>query len=258
MRFLNLFKDATFEFTETNTGDGYEFVKAELEGDETSTAKVTGTVKEANHTYTVEYTNKAVRKPVKFLKKDGTKEKWLDGASFELLQIKDGHEIQMYFNADNEAFTQDQVLTAYNYQHPEAEPATEITDAILSEMGFQKEFTIDNGETGKVLNIPYGPSYQYKLKEINAPDGYIVLGEITFKLDQNGNVQEASPADAVLVTDKTDTDPAQVVVYNTPGTPLPNTGGPGTAAYTLGGMILLIGSVLLYGFRMRHEGRRCG
>ena len=47
-----------------------------------------------------------------------------------------------------------------------------------------------------------------------------------------------------------------VKVRNTPGYELPNTGGSGTLPYTLGGLMLIISSALMYGFRMRRRERR--
>ena len=262
VRFLNLSKNATFEFEETNTGDGYKFIKAELDGEAAPAAKITGTVEESNHVYKVAYTNKAIRKPVKFLKQNGENKEALNGAAFELLQIKEGHDIKMYLKETKDTtgsydvYTPDQVLASYNNQHPGETPAIDVTDDILTEMRFQKEFTISDGDAGVVLMIPYGRANKYKLKETKAPEGFIILEEITFDLDEAGNVQNASPANAVKITGKTETDPAQVVVYNTPGTPLPHTGGPGALAYTLGGLVLLIASAVMYGFRRRHKERR--
>ena len=48
-----------------------------------------------------------------------------------------------------------------------------------------------------------------------------------------------------------------ILVPNNLGKELPHTGGPGTGLYTLGGIMLLFASALLYGFRMRREERRC-
>ena len=47
-----------------------------------------------------------------------------------------------------------------------------------------------------------------------------------------------------------------ITVLNTPGKELPNTGGFGTLPYTLGGLMLIISSALMYGFRMRRRERR--
>ena len=43
---------------------------------------------------------------------------------------------------------------------------------------------------------------------------------------------------------------------NNPGVELPHTGGPGTLMYTLSGLLVLIASAVMYGFRRRHEERR--
>ena len=48
-----------------------------------------------------------------------------------------------------------------------------------------------------------------------------------------------------------------IEVNNNPGYELPSTGGSGTLPYTLGGLMLILASALMYGFRMRRRERRC-
>ena len=47
-----------------------------------------------------------------------------------------------------------------------------------------------------------------------------------------------------------------IIITNSNGVALPNTGGPGTIMYTLSGLLVLIASAVMYGFRRRHEERR--
>ena len=96
----------------------------------------------------------------------------------------------------------------------------------------------------------------YQMTETAAPAGYIITHrQFEFRVvDQQG--------DKVVYTDTTDGDitfdqaTMTFKVKNKAGQSLPNTGGPGAALYTLSGMMLLICSALLYGFRRRHEERR--
>jgi LPXTG-motif cell wall-anchored protein len=100
------------------------------------------------------------------------------------------------------------------------------------------------------------PEGYYQMTETAAPAGYIITHrQFEFRVvDQQG--------DKVVYTDTTDGDitfdqaTMTFKVKNKAGQSLPNTGGPGTALYTLSGMMLLICSALLYGFRRRHEERR--
>lgn len=111
----------------------------------------------------------------------------------------------------------------------------------------------------------------YRLTETKAPDGYVILTKhIYFQVyrDTNGSVKarltnEAgtaldSPADMAAIDGPGtgDTPAYTITVKNTPGAVLPNTGGPGTLPYTLGGLMLIIASALMYGFRMRRRERR--
>ena len=100
----------------------------------------------------------------------------------------------------------------------------------------------------------------YKVRETSAPSGYNILaGDMYFKTsngtvtitDQDGN--EKTYEDFTM-----DTEGGVIVLKlkNHPGQELPMTGGPGTILYTLGGLMLILASALMYGFRMRRGERR--
>ena len=86
----------------------------------------------------------------------------------------------------------------------------------------------------------------YRLKETNAPPGYVILnGDLYFKTangtvtitDQEGN--EKTYDDFTM-----DTEEGVIILKlkNHPGAALPNTGGPGTRLFTiLGSLLLLLG-----------------
>jgi hypothetical protein len=82
-------------------------------------------------------------------------------------------------------------------------------------------------------------------------------------LSSNGNITITSTDTfsdgTVIVTKenaKTDGSVGTVSIKNEPGKELPNSGGPGTLLYTLGGMMLILASAMMYGFRMRRGERR--
>ena len=112
---------------------------------------------------------------------------------------------------------------------------------------------------------------RYRLTETKAPDGYIILtkhvyfqvyrdtdGIVKARLTDEAGTALDSPADMAAIDDPGtgDTPAYTITVKNTPGAVLPNTGGPGTLPYTLGGLMLIIASALMYGFRMRRKERR--
>ena len=113
---------------------------------------------------------------------------------------------------------------------------------------------------------------RYRLTETKAPDGYIILakhiyfqvyrdtkdGVVKARLTDEAGTAIGNPADTAAI-DGPGTGAAPVytvTIKNTPGAVLPNTGGPGTLPYTLGGLMLIIASALMYGFRMRRRERR--
>ena len=98
----------------------------------------------------------------------------------------------------------------------------------------------------------------YKLEETDYPDGYITLTEgLWFRvnddltitlLDGDGNEIEGNQSDNLRVVDNT----ATIIVGNTPGSPLPSSGGPGTTTLRFLG-IFLISIVALAVFAMRKK-----
>ena len=113
---------------------------------------------------------------------------------------------------------------------------------------------------------------RYRLTETKAPDGYIILakhiyfqvyrdtkdGVVKARLTDEAGTALDSPANkqAIDGPGTGDTPAYTITVKNTPGAVLPNTGGPGTLPYTLGGLMLIIASAVMYGFRMRRKERR--
>ena len=136
---------------------------------------------------------------------------------------------------------------------------TSGTDGIMS-------YT-ENGEAVTIFSLPVSNT-PYELKETKAPNGYIKLTEKVYvEVKDNDDepkkrVTAYSGTGASLV--RYDVNMVQVgddVVYeviitNSNGVELPHTGGPGTLMYTLSGLMVLIASAVMYGFRRRHEERR--
>lgn len=112
-------------------------------------------------------------------------------------------------------------------------------------------------------NLPYGT---YTLTEDTAPDGYNKLSEnVTIAVTKDGatyaqtdnNSGGTTRASLLDATKPASTDnPYVVYIYDNPGVELPSTGGFGKLPYTLGGMMLLAASALMYSFRKRRGERR--
>ena len=107
----------------------------------------------------------------------------------------------------------------------------------LSETEKPESLALATDERGQITfkDLPDG---SYALEEIKAPDGYLLLdAPINFTVS-GGKVTVGPPNQH---TDDT------ITVYNSAGVLLPETGGPGTTLYTIGGLLTLgVGFLLLY------------
>ena len=97
------------------------------------------------------------------------------------------------------------------------------------------------------------PAGYYQIEETRFPDGYIKLsGNPRFKVEENAShelvVTLINNPDNLL---RLEDDKLTIIVGNTPGAVLPNTGGSGTAPYTVGGSLMLAFAALAYIFRKR-------
>ena len=121
----------------------------------------------------------------------------------------------------------------------------------------------DNSEEGDGEVIEYRmrleglPDGEYKLVELKAPDGYVILNnEIEFKI-QDYVMTLITEEDTVslqqIASDYNGTETiADLKVINEAGAELPNSGGPGTKLiYILGGLLTLAAALLLLYQRKR-------
>ena len=115
------------------------------------------------------------------------------------------------------------------------------------------------GDAGyTVMHLPQG---YYQLVETTSPDGYVIQnGTWEFVVGYYGNVYAENQADLMLnrssESSSSEVDNRTLLIINHPGSALPMTGGSGALPYTLGGLMLIIVSALMYGFRMRRRERR--
>lgn len=165
----------------------------------------------------------------------GTKAK-IEGAEFEILQ---GSE-KLYLDENNKILTPAKVKELIKL----SDLTTDEAIAAMETAKIRDSFTI--GEiTLSALNL----GTTYTLKEIHAPDGYVVSSnDASFTLSKNDQrkIVISVTGDNVSV----DEDGVTILIKNTPGAALPNSGGPGTT------WIYLIGSLLLLGCGIALVSRR--
>ena len=238
VRFLNLPKGTTYSIKEINIPEGYEFVKAEVNGTQwianmengvdngsavemtglpldNSNNGITGTITEANARYSTTYTNKAPTHHVNIQKTSQDGITPLSGAVFSL-------------------------YTKHGY---EADPKQASNTGLIS----NTDGKIDLGK------LAYGTYY---LVETSAPTGYILLAEpVVITVDASGvtytqSGNNLSQSGGGISHDKA-TDPYTLTVTNNAGYELPSTGGPGTWLFTILGSILILGAGVLLCRRRR-------
>ena len=111
------------------------------------------------------------------------------------------------------------------------------------EDGFLKNDAFPDG----MLMIPYGT---YSLKEVAPPNGYSLLSsDVSVQISENGVIVEPSSCE---VTEPSEEDEFYTItIPNTPGVPLPATGGEGVTGLYLLGMMLIAGAGLLLFFKRK-------
>ena len=226
LRFLNLPSGSSYEVAESATMPNESFSFVSITGDGTvdpdNNQKMTGTIVTANNGYRVSVQNKYTAVDVQ-LKKVDDKDQLLSGAIFTLAK---------------------QQGTAWGNIQEDIKPGD-------TESGTANPVDLGGLGVGK-----------YRLTETKSPDGYIKLtSHIDFEVYKDGTALAVKLAEGTTGAkiEKSGTEDAPVytvIVENTPGEALPNTGGPGTIPYTLGGIALIMASALMYGFRMRRRERR--
>ena len=107
----------------------------------------------------------------------------------------------------------------------------------------------------------------YSIVETETPPKYILAGAdtIVFEVHEKDDNDKMVTCTASFIlgsvietyNQSTGTTLCTISVLNELGHALPNTGGSGTLPYKLSGILLLLASAFIYGFRMRREERRC-
>ncbi len=167
----------------------------------------------------------------------------------------------------------DKTFTAYVYA-PDKTAAdlegnaefTDVVETINTGVGVAPGVKSFGGNLGEITLIGLGEG-AYDIKEIKAPDGY-QLPNAKFEFSF---VDAVGPSGTIteIVTTKSDPqknggqisgitsyieDPlVELSITNRPGNTLPETGGMGTTAFTIGGIVLMAGAIAFFTLRKRNN-----
>jgi len=137
-------------------------------------------------------------------------------------------------------------------------PALEGAEFSLTGTGIQELTGLvskipEGGKDAVIYENPDLPAGTYRLTETKAPDGYLnLLGPVEIQVQSTGtgilvkgfyNGKEISPPD---VRKDEASGVWTVTVINQSGYEMPSTGGPGTAGFTLAGLVLIFGIGAVY------------
>ena len=209
-------REGSFTLRETKAPEGYDGLSGSISFTVTKSGDTLTVTSDSGYfkDNVFKVPNTAKTAQVQFLKTDGANP--LPGASFELYDVNPA-------------------------DHPEATPVFTGTSAavtgIVTADGGYNELTLLMGRT-------------YYLKETAAPEGYLPMSEVsTIRITEAG--AELSPQ----ALKGEDVNGIYVItIPNNPGKPLPNTGGVGTALYTVTGLGLMAAALALE-LKRRGSGR---
>ena len=122
------------------------------------------------------------------------------------------------------------------YRADENGTYTNVSNSTVPELDAESKFTVPT--TGlKLTGLTDG---QYRIQEVSPPDGYVITNQypITFKVENGAITNTTGTLTDVRYTAATSSTDATFIVPNTPGVALPSTGGPGTTALYLLGIML--------------------
>ena len=240
VRFLNLPIGTTYEFEEVNIPAKYSFVSATVsgtvwpkgsatgpaaaidsselptnDGSSAGDTSIEGTIELANARYRTTYTNKTLTQKIDIMKTRQNATTPLEGAEF-ILYTKDGYE---------------------------ADPKISLRSGLVS----GADGIIELGE------LAVG---EYRLVETKAPRGFILLTEpIEITVNADRTVTYSQPGHATGASGSGVSGDVengyQLVIINDEGAALPNTGGPGTAIFTVLGLMLTAGAGVVLWRRRR-------
>ena len=162
---------------------------------------------------------------------DGDTSKVLPGAQFALFKMSRTGEIRYYYKLMEDA----PLIEGKDLAGPKV-TWVDIGDKTINQAIADGDITaVTSGQDGKTAftGIPHD---KYYLQEVKAPEGYNLMAE-----DMLVELGADAPADF------------EVQVENTGGALLPETGGPGTALFTMMGLLLMAGAVTVYLTQRKHH-----
>lgn len=155
-------------------------------------------------------------------------------------------------NAENSTNYLEGAVFRLEYRAQNSGPWTNVSNSDVPELDIESKFSVPKGG----ITLTGLKAGQYRLHELSAPAGYVIseANPVVFTVSNGGITGTEGTIAGVRYTAASGSNNAEFVVPNTPGVVLPQTGGAGTALFTVIGGIMtaLAGAVLVLKKRKEH------
>lgn len=240
----------TYVVSEVNVPDGYKIAGTDIPDETNCQHSVEG--KNNETTFVLGYSSNKPNKPSKNVISSDYKYKPEDGGVWGKVSYTNEYSVNLDLKkVDSKSDTQ--TLTGAKFRL-EIQKVGENSTSSWDRVDSYDSFTVDNSESGiELTNLKTGI---YRLTEIEAPNGYALLGTSIYFEVKEGTVTLVDDSGTTIDNPSMwnlDNNKKILTIKNTEIYELPSSGGPGTYGFTISGVAILATALLLFINNKRRE-----